>query len=60
MKKSFLVLMVLCLSGCVFIVKDNEKVKYYGVKQDQGAEIMQQLQQRQEETKDKPPLINIK
>jgi uncharacterized protein YceK len=60
MKEYFLVLMVFCLSGCVFIVKDNEKVKYYGVKQDQGAEIMQQLQQRQEETKDKPPLINIK
>jgi uncharacterized protein YceK len=60
MKKMILAFMALFLSGCVYIVKDGENVKYYGVKEDKGSEIMQQIEERQEETKDKPPLINIK
>lgn len=60
MKKLLLVFIVLSLSGCVFISKDGDKVKYYGVKEDKGSEIMQQVTTRQEEMRDKPPLINIK
>ena len=60
MKKLILAVLALSLSGCVFIVKDGDKEKYYGVNDDQGREIMQQLTTRQEEVKDKPPLINLK
>jgi uncharacterized protein YceK len=60
MKKLLLAFIALSLSGCVFVVKDGEKVKYYGVNEDKGSEIMQQVTTRQEEMKDKPPLINIK
>jgi len=60
MKKLILAVLALSLSGCIYIVKDGDKEKYYGVKEDQGKEIMQQVTTRQEEVKDKPPLINIK
>jgi len=60
MKKLILAILAVALSGCVFIVKDGDKEKYYGVKEDQGKEIMQQVTTRQEEVKDKPALINIK
>jgi uncharacterized protein YceK len=60
MKKIFLAVLALSLSGCVYIVKDGDKVKYYGVKEDKGNEIMQQVTTRQEEMKDTKPLINIK
>jgi (2Fe-2S) ferredoxin len=60
MNKLLLGILMLSLSGCVFIVKDGDKEKYYGVKEDQGREIVQQVTARQEEVKDKPALINIK
>ena len=60
MKKLILALLALSLSGCVFVVKDDNKTKYYGIKEEQGNEMMQQVTARQEEMKDTKPLINIK
>jgi uncharacterized protein YceK len=60
MRKLLLMVLVLSLSGCVFVVKDGDKVKYYGIQKDKGEEMMQQVTTRQEEMKDSKPLINIK
>ncbi len=42
-------LTALMISGCAFIVKDGEKEKYYGIDQDRGSSLMQQVIQKQEE-----------
>ena len=60
MKKLLLALLALSLSGCVLVVKDDNKTKYYGVKEEEGNAMMQQVTTRQEEMKDTKPLINIK
>jgi len=50
MKLLFLAIIILFLSGCSFIVRDGENVKYYGMTENQARDLVEKISEKQAET----------
>ena len=49
MKYTLIFIIGLFIGGCVFIVQDDSKIKYYGVKQQDAEHLMQLITDKQQQ-----------
>ena len=45
----FAILVMIILSGCTFIVKDDNATKYYGIDERRGSEYLNQILDKQQQ-----------
>ncbi|RJP29161.1 MAG: hypothetical protein C4533_05020 [Candidatus Omnitrophota bacterium] len=43
------VIVAIILNGCVFIVKDGDRIRYYGIDEQRGSEHLHQISEKQRE-----------
>lgn len=43
-----IILAIIALNGCIFIVKDEQPVKYYGIDDQRGKEYLNQILDKQQ------------
>lgn len=48
-KAAFIILLAVLLSGCMFIVKDDQAAKYYGIDKKRGDEYLSQILEKQQQ-----------
>lgn len=48
-KLSIVVLIAVVMNGCTFIIKDDQRTKYYGVDEKRGSEYLGKILDRQQQ-----------